>query len=341
MWVESRSPLQRWSRLWHGEPRSSLTSSPAPRSSRCWWAVGLIFLVGFWDDTHPIKATTKFALQVGVAAVVFFAGVRIMGVGFGDVWFSQLTAIAAFVVTVTWIVGTTNAFNLIDGSDGVAGGAALFASLAMGIIFALHADPVGALMATILVGACLGFLFFNFPPASVFMGDCGALFLGFTLATLGVITTHKSSTLIAITIPVIAFGVPLLDTIIAIVRRYLRHEPIFAPDRGTHPSPTPRSGNVASPRGHLLLCSVRGLRLTIDALGGPGAVLRSSLSSSSRGAVLILGVQRLNVPELTELSRALGRGPPAARRDFSQCARTWSSILADCCEVGGRHRGCA
>lgn len=267
----------------------------------------LIFALGLWDDIRHIRASVKFGLQVGIAALVYFGGIRILGVGFGDVWFSQLTAVAAFFVTVIWIVGTTNAFNLIDGSDGVAGGAAMFASISMGIIFALHGDPLGALMATILVGACLGFLFFNFPPASIFMGDSGSLFLGFTLATLGVITTQKSSTLLAVTIPVIAFGIPLLDTVIAIVRRYLRHEPIFAPDRGhihhrlSDLGLSPRSVAI------FLYVACAGCASLSMLLAAPGRTTVLPVFVVA-GAVLILGVQRLNVPELQELSKLVGRG---------------------------------
>lgn len=266
-----------------------------------------IFLVGFWDDTRPIRAMTKFGLQVGIATLAFVGGVRILGVEFGRMWVSQLTALTSFIVTTLWIVGTTNAFNLIDGSDGVAGGAAMFASISMGIIFALSGDPLGALMATILVGASLGFLFFNFPPASVFLGDCGSLFLGYTLATLGVITTHKSSTLVAVAIPVIAFGVPLLDTLIAIARRYLRHEPIFAPDRG-HIHHRLRDLGLSPRRvAALLYVACAGCASLSMLLAAPGrpTVLPVFVVAS---AVLIMGVQRLNVPELTELSRVLGRG---------------------------------
>lgn len=267
----------------------------------------LIFGVGLWDDIRHIPASTKFGLQIAVASLVYLGGIRILGIGFGDVWFSQLTAFAGYFVTVVWIVGTTNAFNLIDGSDGVAGGAAMFASISMGIIFALNGDPLGALMATILVGACLGFLFFNFPPASIFMGDSGSLFLGFTLATLGVITTQKSSTILAVTIPVIAFGIPLLDTTIAIVRRYLRHEPIFQPDRG-HIHHRLRDLGL-SPRAVAIFLYVAcaGCASLSMLLAAPG---RSTVIPVFvvAAAVLILGVQRLNVPELRELSKVMGRG---------------------------------
>lgn len=267
----------------------------------------LVFGLGFWDDTRHLRAGTKFTFQVIISVLVFVGGVRILGVGFGDLWSSQLTGAAALVVTVLWLVGTTNAFNLIDGSDGVAGGAAMFASISMGIIFALNGDPLGALMATILVGAALGFLYFNFPPASVFMGDSGSLFLGFTLASLGVITTQKSSTLLAVTIPIIAFGVPLLDTLIAIVRRFLRHEPIFSPDRGHIHHRLRDLGHSPRRVAVLLYVACAGCASLSMVLAAPGRTTVLPVFVVA-GAILILAVQRLNVPELTELSRVLGRG---------------------------------
>lgn len=266
-----------------------------------------IYAIGFWDDTRRLSAGAKFSAQVAVATLVFVGGVRIMGVSFADLWQSQLSLAMSFLVTTLWIVGTTNAFNLIDGSDGVAAGAALFASISLGVIFALNGDPLGALMATVLVGTCLGFLFFNFPPASVFLGDCGSLFLGFTLASLGVITTQKSSTLVAIAIPIVAMGIPLLDTGIAIVRRFLRHQAIFSPDRGHIHH---RLGDLGhSPRGVALLLYVgcAGCASLSMLLAAPG---RSTVIPVFvvAGTVIILGVQRLKVPELTELRKILGRG---------------------------------
>lgn len=285
-----------------------------------------MFLVGFWDDTRHIKATTKFLLQIVIASAVFFGGVQIMGVSFGRFWEGEFTGVLSYLITTIWIVGTTNAFNLIDGSDGVAAGAALFASISMGVIFALQGDPLGALMATILVGACLGFLFFNFPPASIFMGDSGSLFLGYTLATLGVITTQKSSTLLAVVIPVIAFGVPLLDTSIAIVRRYLRSEAIFNADRGHIHHRLSDLGH--SPRGVALLLYVAcagfaSLALVLAAPGRP-TVLPVFLVAAT---VLVLGVQRLKVPELSELGRVVGRGLQQ-RRVISHNVRLYSAAEA-------------
>ena len=266
----------------------------------------LVFLVGFRDDTRPLTAKTKFGLQIAIATMAFIAGVRIMGVGLGSVWTAQVPLVLSYVITTIWIVGTTNAFNLIDGSDGVAGGAAAFASVSLAIIFALNGDLLGALMATVMVAACIGFLFFNFPPASVFMGDCGSLFLGYTLATLAVITTQQSSTILAIMIPMVAFAVPLLDTSIAIVRRFLRHQPIFAPDRGHIHHRLRDLGHSSRGVAILLYVACAGCASLSMLLAAPGRTTALPVLFVA-GIVLVLAIQRLNVPELTELSRAMGR----------------------------------
>lgn len=268
---------------------------------------GLLMLsVGFRDDVQQLGAWTKFGLQFLIAAAVFFVGVRIVGGRF-LIWAGTFSTVVSFLITTVWIVGTTNAFNLIDGSDGVAAGAALFASASMGVVFALQGDPVGALMSVVLVGACLGFLYFNFPPASIFMGDSGSLFLGYTLATLAVITTSKASTVVAVAIPVVAFGVPLLDTAIAIARRFLRREPIFRPDRGHIHHRLRDLGQ--SPRDVAITIYVACAGLTALSLllaSSEEALVLPVLVVAA--AILVIGVQRLNVPELAELSRVIGRG---------------------------------
>lgn len=267
----------------------------------------LILLLGMWDDIRHLSARRKFALQWVIASLVFAGGVRIMGANIGSIWVSTFPGWVSYLATTFWIVAATNALNLIDGSDGVAAGAALFASASLGVVFAINGDPVGALMATVLVGACLGFLSFNFPPASIFLGDSGSLFLGYTLATLGVITTNKASTIMAVAIPVVAFAVPLLDTSIAVVRRFLRREPIFGADRGHIHH---RLGDLGhSPRVVVLL-----LYLSFGAFAVLSLLLTSPDSPSVLPifvvafAVLVVGVQRLKVPELTELSAVIGRG---------------------------------
>jgi UDP-GlcNAc:undecaprenyl-phosphate GlcNAc-1-phosphate transferase len=266
----------------------------------------LMFGVGFRDDVRALTPRVKFALQFVIATGVFVGGVRIAGATFLG-WSGTFSLVASYLVTTVWIVGTTNAFNLIDGSDGVAAGAALFASASLALAFALQGDALGTLMAIVLVGSCLGFLFFNFPPASIFLGDSGSLFLGYTLAALGVITTNKASTILAVAIPVVAFGVPLLDTGITIIRRFLRREPLFAADRGHIHHRLRDLGHT--PRGVALLiyvaCAVSAAFSMLLATGTVAPVLPMFVVLAT---VLVLFVQRLDVPELVELRSIIGRG---------------------------------
>lgn len=269
---------------------------------------GLAMLgLGFIDDQKNLRAGVKFGIEWLVGSLAFWAGARILGAGVGPAGLSSFPLWASYGLTVFWVVGATNAFNLIDGSDGIAGGAAAFASGTLAVVFLLNGEPVGLLAATILVGAALGFLLFNFPPASIFLGDGGSLFLGYTLAVLGVITTTTASTMLALAIPVFAFAVPLLDTSIAILRRFLRREPIFSPDRG-------HIHHRLRDLGH----SPRAVALSIYGVCALFAGLSMLLAASDRptvlpvfiiaGLILILIVQRLRVPELMQLAAVLGRG---------------------------------
>ena len=185
-------------------------------------AIALVFLTGLLDDLVGLKPRHKLIGQTLAASAAWWAGVRIGGLG------AEWSA----VLTVLWLVGCTKAFNLIDGCDGVATGVGLFATVTTGIAALLHGDT-GLMMATApLAGALCGFLYFNFNPASIFLGDSGSLWLGFMLGCYAVIWSQKSATLLGMSAPVIALSVPLLDTGLSIARRFLRHEPIFRPDQG-------------------------------------------------------------------------------------------------------------
>lgn len=266
----------------------------------------LMFAVGFRDDLRHIPAGVKLTLQALVATGVFVAGVRFTGAGL----YPSGTAaplLLSYAATTFWIVGTTNAFNLIDGADGVATGAALFGAVALGAVCALNGEPLGTLLAVVLVGATLAFLAFNFPPASIFLGDGGSLFLGFTLATLGVIAANAADTGLALLIPAAALGLPLVDTALAIVRRFLRREPIFSPDRG-HVHHRLRSAGL-TPRGVALttLAASSGFAATAVLLAwmGPRALLPVLLVFP---VVLVVGIARLRMPELVELGHLIRRG---------------------------------
>jgi len=190
-------------------------------------AATIIFLIGLVDDLFGLKAWQKFAGQVVASAVVVSAGVQISGIARHHVpsW-------CVIPLTALWLIGCTNAFNLIDGVDGLAAGIGLFAT-ATTLIAALVGHNFALAIATVpLAGALLGILRFNFNPASIFLGDSGSLFVGFLLGCYSVIWSGKSATMIGMTAPLIALSIPILDICLAVVRRFLRGQSIFGADRG-------------------------------------------------------------------------------------------------------------
>jgi len=191
----------------------------------------IIFLLGVYDDLHGASARYKLIIQSLMGALVYTMGGRIEILSVPFVGGVELPALISCALTIFWIVGITNAFNLIDGMDGLATGAALFASLVMLIVSLILGNPFVTVMSIILAGALIGFLRYNFNPASIFLGDSGSLFVGFALATLSVQGALKASTAIAVAIPVLAFGLPILDTGLALARRFMSGRPIFEADR--------------------------------------------------------------------------------------------------------------
>ena len=190
-------------------------------------AATIIFFTGLLDDLIGLKAWQKFAGQFVASAVAVGAGVQISHIA----W-HQIPSWCAIPVTILWLVGCTNAFNLIDGVDGLAAGVGLLATTTT-LIAALLEHNFGLAIATVpLAGALLGILCFNFNPASIFLGDSGSLFIGFLLGCYSVHWSQKCATILGMTAPLIALSIPLLDTGIAIIRRFLRHQPIFGADQG-------------------------------------------------------------------------------------------------------------
>jgi len=187
----------------------------------------LIFLTGLIDDFFGLKPWQKIIGQVIASTLAWWAGVRIIGIAghpLADMW--------GLLLTVGWLLVCTNAFNLVDGLDGLAAGVGFFATLTMCTAAWMQGNEPLVFATLPLAGCLLGFLCFNFNPATVFLGDCGSLFLGFMLGCFGVIWTSKSVTLLGLTAPLMALSVPLLDVLLCIVRRWLRNEPIFTADRG-------------------------------------------------------------------------------------------------------------
>lgn len=193
----------------------------------------LVVAAGLVDDLKGLGAKAKLGIQTAAACAAYVGGMRVEGIdlpwigSFSLGWF-------ALPATVVWIVGIVNAMNLIDGLDGLAAGVAFFACLTNFTIASLTGNVFILLITASLGGAVIGFLFYNFNPAKIFMGDSGSMFLGFVLASASLLGagTQKSPTLIAIVVPILALGLPITDMLMTIARRFLGRRSIFAADRG-------------------------------------------------------------------------------------------------------------
>jgi UDP-GlcNAc:undecaprenyl-phosphate GlcNAc-1-phosphate transferase len=187
--------------------------------------------LGALDDLVGVKAKHKLLVQALAATIAYAAGFRIEAVTLpflGEIRM-QLLAMPA---TVFWIVGLVNALNLIDGLDGLAGGVAFFACITNFVVAYLGGNVLVCLLAATLAGAIVGFLFHNFNPATIFMGDSGSMFLGYVLATTSLFASQKGGTAVAILVPVVALGVPVMDTMLTLARRFVERRSIFRADRG-------------------------------------------------------------------------------------------------------------
>ncbi len=192
---------------------------------------GVLVLLGMLDDIYRLNAFVKLVVQILAALFAVSQGVTIDFIGFGGDYIAF--GIWSVPITVLWIVGLTNAVNFIDGLDGLACGVSIISSVSLFLVMLLSgSSQIHCLITAILIGACLGFMPFNVNPAKIFMGDTGALFLGYTLSILSVVGVFKTDMVLAFFIPLSIFGLPLADTSFAILRRVAHHKSPFAPDRG-------------------------------------------------------------------------------------------------------------
>ena len=203
----------------------------------------LMYLLGIIDDIKDIKPAVKFGGQLLIASLVYALGIRItfisnyFGAAVTDAHANViLSAGVSYIITVFWIVGITNAVNLMDGLDGLAAGSVAIMSLSLAYIAYIHGIRLGSMpvcIALVAVAAgCIGFLPYNFSPAKTFMGDGGALYLGYMIAVLSVISPLKRATVVGALIPMLTLAVPIFDTALAMLRRTLKHESIMAADKG-------------------------------------------------------------------------------------------------------------
>ena len=203
-----------------------------PRTIAVLVGMTLVFLVGLWDDLSNLTPGMKFAGQLVAAGVVVASGLRIeyignpLGGGLIDL------GLISIPITLIYIVGFTNVINLIDGLDGLAAGVSAIAATSLLVLAAQGNRLDAAAMAAAVIGACIAFLRYNFNPASIFMGDSGALFLGFTLSVISLMGVMKSTAAIALAVPLLIIGVPIFDTATAIIRRLLHQRPIQEADKG-------------------------------------------------------------------------------------------------------------
>ncbi len=259
-------------------------------------AAGVIFLTGLIDDIFALKSWQKLLGQVAGAVLAVSLGVTLSISNFPH-WVS-------IAVSLIWLIGCTNAFNLIDGMDGLATGVGLLATVTTFLVALIHGNFGLALATVPLAGALLAFLRYNFSPATVFLGDCGSLTIGFVLGCFGLIWSQKTGTMIGMIAPLMALALPLMDVCLAIGRRFLRSVPIFKADRGhIHHM---LLGLGFSPRdAALILYAVCGMCASL-------AVLETVSHKSFVWPILVLfcllvllGVKRLGYIEFTAARRTL------------------------------------
>lgn len=238
-------------------------------------ALCVIFGIGLVDDIVSMRPWKKLSGQA-VAAILAWVG----GVHVGGLAGHPFSGVASFAITLLWIVACTNAINLIDGVDGLAAGVSFFAALTMVIAAEVNHNLPMALAVVPLAGALLGFLRYNFNPASIFLGDCGSLTLGFVLGCVGAVWGEKSSTLLGMTAPLLVLAVPLLDIGLAIVRRLIHGQPIFTADRA-HIHHKLLSKGVTPRRLVLIMYGICGI-------GAVSSLLVTVSPERNRGFVIIL-----------------------------------------------------
>jgi UDP-GlcNAc:undecaprenyl-phosphate GlcNAc-1-phosphate transferase len=188
-------------------------------------AVGsaLMIALGTWDDLYDMPALRKLAGQVAIASLTWFMGFQAGPVELPFGFELSAAAPISFVVTVAWITVIANAFNLIDGMDGLAAGVALITVLTVFLLANQYGATVSVVATLALAGALAGFLRFNLPPARMFLGDAGALSIGYLVAVLSLASYQKAPTAVALIVPLLVVGLPVLDVVVAVIRRGLSH----------------------------------------------------------------------------------------------------------------------
>jgi UDP-GlcNAc:undecaprenyl-phosphate GlcNAc-1-phosphate transferase len=269
----------------------------------------IVFFLGVYDDLRAVGPYVKFAVQSVAATMLFLGGLRILNIPvlFGE---HQLPWFVGLPLTILWVLAITNAFNLIDGLDGLAAGSALFSTLVAFVVALLNGYSLVTIMTIALAGAILGFLRYNFNPATIFLGDSGSLFIGFLLSALALEGAQKAPTIVAVAIPVVSFGLPILETSLSILRRLISGRPVFTADR-EHIHHKLLQHGLTHRQVVIVLYGVSAIfaLLSLFLLWPTGSSLGLVLAVLGTG--IWIGVQRLGYLELGELARV-------AQRTFDQ-----------------------
>lgn len=264
----------------------------------------LIFLLGLWDDLWSLNAYWKFAVQT-VAAIWLYAGgygIHNLGLIYGG---RTLEWVYCLPLTVLWVLLITNAFNLIDGLDGLAAGSAAFSTIVVLVMSLIVPNPLVVFFAIAMMGTTLGFLRFNFHPATIFLGDSGSLFIGFMLAALALAGSQKAPTIVAVAIPVVSLGFPILDVTLAVIRRFLSGKPLFDGDKSHIHHKLVKRGLSQRNAVLMLYAVTAGFGfLSLVLLQQRRAI---ALVLAVTGIGIFLGVQQLRYQEFTELLSVLQR----------------------------------
>ncbi|WP_180321259.1 glycosyltransferase family 4 protein [Mesobacillus jeotgali] len=191
----------------------------------------VIIIIGIFDDKYTLSAKVKFLGQIVAASIVVAFDFNIDFITLPFMEERIYLGPFSYVIGVFWIVAITNAINLIDGLDGLASGVSVIAMTSIMSLAALNGHFIVVSLTVILIGSTIGFMFFNFHPAKIFMGDTGALFLGYCISIISLMGLYKSVTIFSLIVPIIILAVPIFDTLFAIIRRLLNKQKISAPDK--------------------------------------------------------------------------------------------------------------
>jgi UDP-GlcNAc:undecaprenyl-phosphate GlcNAc-1-phosphate transferase len=304
---------------------------------RVLWALclggGMTFLAGVADDVREMRPLVKLAAQTIAAMIAYAFGCRVETIGLAS-WVFALGR-TSLPITLIWIVGVTNAFNLIDGLDGLATGVALVALCTVTVAAGALGNYSVVIPALALIGALTGFLKYNLSPARIFLGDSGSLFVGFSIAVLAIVGSVKGATATLAVIPLFALGLPLIDTGLAILRRWLRGLPVSAAD-SRHIHHRLIALGLTHRRAVGVLFSVAALFAVVGltlAFAPPRVVWVTTVTGCTISACLfLLGMRRLNYHEFGEAALVLCMAPLRLRRAIADQinARDVANLVDQC-----------